>query len=168
VASSDQRIHALDRIWLIPAVPARAWLDAVRLDEDGLVGVFPGLIDIDEADFMLDAFLDCEDAEARCLRAARSALQRETRMEWVVAWNLMKICNQMWLWINGVLLRQNVNADLLPLGDWLHAAYTVIYEGKDERGRIAFESELMAGPRGEHLVVSAQAQRKAAMAFAAD
>lgn len=130
--------------------------------------MFPGLLDPDDLDDMLYRLIGIPDSEQRCVRAARKLLQYETRMEWVIAWNLMRICRGVWLWINGVLVRQGVVADAMTLPDWLHAAYTLLYEGKDEKGRIAFESELMMAPRGEHIQVSVRSQRRAALAFAAD
>ncbi len=166
--SADIRITALERSWLIPAVPASVWLAAFDEAPETLTGLFPGLLDPDDLDDMLYRLIEIPDSQQRCQRAARKLLQYETRMEWVIAWNLMRICRGVWLWINGALLRQGVNSDELTLPDWLHAAYTLIYEGKDEKGRIAFESELMMAPRGEHVQVSVRAQRRAAMAFAAD
>lgn len=89
-------------------------------------------------------------------------------MDWVIAWNLMRIVRGTWLWINGALVRQGVRAGTDTLADWLDAAYTLIYESRDQQGRLALETELTMPPRGEHLAVSAAAQRRAAMAFAAD
>lgn len=89
-------------------------------------------------------------------------------MGWVWAWNLMRLCLRGWLYINGMLLRQSVRADELSLPDWLMAAYTMIYEGRDEAGRIALESELMTPPQGVRLNIPAAEQHRAAMAFALD
>lgn len=165
---SDIRITALERFWVIPPVPAAAWLQAFDEAPETLAGLFPGLVDPEDLDDMLYRLIEIPDSQARCQRAARKLLQYETRMEWVMAWNLMRICRGVWLWLNGVLIRQGVNAAELPLADWLHAAYTLLYEGKDEKGRVAFESELMMAPRGEHVTVSVRAQRRSALAFAAD
>lgn len=80
----------------------------------------------------------------------------------------MRLCLRGWLYINGMLLRQSVRADELSLPDWLMAAYTMIYEGRDEAGRIALESELMTPPQGVRLNIPAAEQHRAAMAFALD
>lgn len=166
--SSDLTVSALERHWRIPAAPASTWIDAFRAGQETLAGLFPGMIADTDLDAMLERLVDIPGSELRCKRAARMMLQRETRMEWVVAWNLLKICAGMWLWVNGALLKQGVNSHNVTLGDWLHAAYVLLYESKDEKGRVAFESELMQAPRGEHVAVSAAQQRRSALAFAAD
>ncbi len=167
-ASEPVGILALERGWAIPAVPASVWLEAYERAPETLLGLFPGLLDPDDLDDMLYRLIEIPNSEQRCQRAARMLLQRGSRMEWVIAWNLMRVSRGVWLWLNGVLVRQGVNADTTTLPDWLHAAYTLLYEGKDEKGRIAFESELMMAPRGEHVQVAVRAQRRAALAFAAD
>lgn len=166
--SADLGVFALDRFWRIEAVPASTWLHAFDEDPQTLLGMFPGLISLEDADDMLARLMKIPDSEVRCQRAARMLLRRGSGMEWVVAWNLMRLSRGIWLWLNGALVRQGVRASDESLPDWLNAAYTVLYESKDEKGRMAFETELTMPPKGEHLVVSAAAQRRAAMAFAAD
>lgn len=80
----------------------------------------------------------------------------------------MRLCQQGWLWVNGMLLRQGVNREHLSLSDWLYAAYTMIYESRDADGRVALESDLMIPPRGVGLVLPAAVQHQGAMAFALD
>lgn len=166
--SADIGVVALERLWRIPAVPASTWLRAFDDDPETLLGLFPGLVDPDDLDDMLLRLIEIPDSQTRCRRAARILLQRGSGMEWVVAWNLMRMSRGVWLWINGALVRQGVRAGTETLADWLDAAYVLLYEGKDEKGRMAFETELTMPPKGEHLAVSAAAQRRAAMAFAAD
>lgn len=89
-------------------------------------------------------------------------------MDWVWAFNLMRLCLRGWLFVNGTLLRQGVDASQMSLSDWLMAAYTLIYEGKDETGRLALESELSTPPAGVRLVIPAAIQHRAALAFALD
>lgn len=89
-------------------------------------------------------------------------------MDWWWAWNLVRLCLRGWLFVNGVLLRQNIDSTKLSLSDWLMAAYTLIYEGKDEAGRVALEAELSTPPRGVRLVIPAEIQHRGALAFAMD
>lgn len=166
--SADLGVTALERFWRIPAVPASVWLRAFDDDPETLLGLFPGLVAPEDLDDMLLRLVEIPDSQTRCQRAARVLLRRGSNMEWVVAWNLIKLCRGAWLWVNGALVRQGVRAGTESLADWLDAAYTLLYEGKDEKGRMAFETELTMPPKGEHLAVSAAAQRRAAMAFAAD
>lgn len=149
-------------------MPASVWLDALRDDTEHLTGIFPGLVDDDSVDHMLSLWLEIPDAGKRCELAARKLLARAARMDWVWAWNLMRLCLRGWLFINGMLLRQAIRADQMPLNDWLAAAYTLIYESKDEGGRVAFEQELSTPPRGVRLVVPAAVQHQGAIAFAMD
>lgn len=166
--SSDEYVTAFGRVWDIPAVPASVWLGALRRDPARLAGIFPGLIDETDIDSMLQMWLDFDDADLRCELAGRKLLGRAAGMDWVWAFNLMQLTARIWIFLNGMLLRQGVNATQLSLSDWLSAAYTLIYESKDEAGRIALEAELATPPRGVRLHIPAAVQHQGAMAFALD
>lgn len=161
-------IRAFEASWRIPGRCAADWLRAVRADPEHLAGIFPGLVADECADLMLDVWLEFGDAGDRCERAARKLLGRAAGMDWVWAFNLMRLCLRGWLFVNGTLLRQGVDASQMSLSDWLMAAYTLIYEGKDETGRLALESELSTPPAGVRLVIPAAIQHRAALAFALD
>lgn len=164
----EQWVTAFGGHWPIPAVPASVWLKSLRHDSERLAGIFPGLIDEDHIDHMLRVWLEVPDADLRCELAARKLLGRAAGMDWVWAWNLMRLCQRGWLFINGMLLRQGVNASQMSLSDWLAAAYTLIYESKDETGRVALEAELSIPPRGVRLHLPAAVQHQGALAFALD
>jgi hypothetical protein len=164
----EQQVTAFGRIWPIPAVPAAVWLGALRRDPARLAGIFPGLIDEADVDPMLHMWLDFADADQRCELAGRKLLGRAAGMDWVWAFNLMQLTSRIWLFVNGMLLRQGVNASQVSLSDWLAAAYTLIYESKDEVGRVTLERELSTPPLGVRLVIPAAVQHQAAMAFALD
>jgi hypothetical protein len=164
----EQWVRAFGQDWDIMDVPASVWLTALRRDHDRLAGVFPGLINDGCVDSMLRVWLDFDDAGDRCERAARKLLGRAAGLDWVWAFNLMRLCLRGWLFVNGMLLRQGVNASRMPLSDWLMAAYTLIYEGRDEAGRLALESELSTPPAGVRLLIPAAIQHQGAMAFALD
>lgn len=166
--SNDLRVTAFGRAWTIEEMPAFVWIGAFRDDPDHLAGIFPGLVDDEGVDHMLSLWLEFGDASQRCELAARRLLGRAAGMDWVWAWNLMRLCLRGWLFVNGMLLRQSVRATELPLNDWLMAAYTLIYESKDEAGRVALEAELSTPPRGVRLVIPAEIQHQGAMAFAMD
>lgn len=149
-------------------MPASVWISAFRDDVDHLAGIFPGLVDDDGVDHLLSLWLEVDDAGQRCELAARRLLARASGMDWVWAWNLIRLCLRGWMFINGMLLRQSVNPATLPLSDWLAAAYTLIYESRDEAGRVALEAEMMTPPRGVRLIIPAAVQHQGAMAFAMD
>lgn len=161
-------VRAFGRDWEIPGVSASEWIKALRVDDEHLAGVFPGLVEDSGVDQMLGLWLEFDDADLRCELAARRLLGRAAGIDWIWAWNLMQLCLRGWLFINGMLLRQSVRASEMSLSDWLAAAYTLIYESKDEAGRVALETELMTPPRGVRLVIPAAVQHRAAMAFALD
>lgn len=163
-----QQVTAFGRVWILDGTSAAGWLNALQLDDVQLTGIFPGFIGDEYTDDMLDLWLEFPDAEQRCQRVAQKALARESGLDWVWAWNLMRMCLGSWIYINGVLLRQGVTSSDMSLRDWLHAAYTLILEGKDADGRVAFESELMIPPAGVALKIPAKVQHQGALAFAAD
>lgn len=164
---ADLWIRALDSVWRIPGQPASVWLEALFGDTEHLSGIFPGLID-DADTYDMYNLAWSEGFDARCERAARKALERAAGRDWVWAWNLMKLSAAGRPWINGRLVRQGVVASQVSLPDWLDAAYTLIYEAKDEAGRAALEQDMMIPPAGVQVQVSREAQRRAALAFAAD
>lgn len=149
-------------------MPASVWIHALRDDPDHLSGIFPGLVSDESVDHLLSLWPNFDDADIRCELAARRLLARAAGMDWVWAWNLMRLCLRGWVYINGMLLRQSVRASELTLSDWLMAAYTLIYESKDEAGRVSLETELMVPPRGVRLIIPAAVQHQGAMAFALD
>jgi hypothetical protein len=166
--SSENEVTAFDTVWHVEADTAAQWLAAFRADDEHLAGIFPGLLVDDDVDRMSQMWLEYDDAAARCERAARKLLSRASGMDWVWAYNLMQISLRGWLYVNGVLLRQNVNSHSTSLSDWLMAAYTMLYEGRDETGRVALETEMMTPPRGVRLVIPASVQHQGALAFAMD
>lgn len=149
-------------------MPASVWIAALHGDPDHLTGIFPGLICDEGVDLLLSLWLESDDADLRCELSARKLLGRASGMDWVWAWNLVRLCLRGWVFINGMLLRQSVHASQTSLSDWLMAAYTLIYEGRDEAGRVALETDLMIPPRGVRLVIPAAVQHQAAMAFGLD
>lgn len=164
----EQWVRAFGWRWDIEGVPASVWIHALRDDPDHLTGIFPGLVADECVDHLLSLWPDFDDADLRCELAARRLLARAAGLDWVWAWNLMRLCLRGWIYVNGMLLRQSVNASTLSLSDWLMAAYTLIYESKDEAGRVALETELMTPPRGVRLVIPAAVQHQGALAFAMD
>jgi hypothetical protein len=164
----EQRVNAFGVSFSVPGCSAATWIRALRSDSEHLAGIFPGLVEDGTVDHLLALWLEYPDAGRRCELAARKLLGRAAGMDWIWAWNLMCLCLRGWIFVNGMLLRQGVNAHKMSLGDWLTAAYTLIYESRDEAGRIALEQELSTPPRGVRLIIPAEVQHRAALAFALD
>jgi hypothetical protein len=141
-------IRAFGRPWLLRDVPALDWILAAA--DPGLSGVFPGLVDDADARAVFVIFTRSPetDRDLRSLRAARVALERAGRREWLWTYNLIGECLQSWTQINGLLVRQGIWADQTSLPDWLDAAFTQILElYHDEKERTAFETRLRKVPK---------------------
>jgi hypothetical protein len=96
---------------------------------------------------MVDQWLEVPDMQRRCINVARVALGRASGREWYWAYNLILKCVESWPYINGMLVRQGVRADTEPLADFLDAAYTLMRELRDDKGRTALDSELSRIPK---------------------
>jgi hypothetical protein len=154
--------------WDIRHGNALDWIQAVAADVKGLSGVFPGMIGDDGAAAMLDLLLTLPDAEQRRERTARKVLGRAGGRDWWWTCNLIGKIVGSWTYVNGMLIREGVKASEHSLPDWLDAAYTRLWEGCDDQGRVAFETELMIPPAGVRVAATLAEQKRGALAFAAD
>lgn len=162
------KVTCFEQAWELPLNNAYQWLGALGWDFDTLTGIFPGSLSDDDADSMWSIAVQRDDADRRWLNAARVALGRGAGRDWWWALNLSKRCLQGWPYINGILLRQGVNARLLDFPDWLDAAYTLLWERADEEGKIKLDLELSMPPAGVAIRRTPEQTRKMLEAFAAD
>jgi hypothetical protein len=154
--------------FLLTATCASHWLGAIATDTQGLGGIVPGLVADDDLELMLDLASAHPDIESRWSAAARTALGRGAGRDWWWAWNLSKKALGAWIYVNGILLRQNVNAKSLSYPDWLDACYTMLWQGGDEQQQMKLDMELAMRPKGIAVATSAQATRRMLADFAAD
>lgn len=161
-------VTCFEQPWELSLNNAYQWVGALGWDLDTLTGIFPGSIADDDLDSMWAASVQYHDADRRWLNAARVALGRGSGRDWWWALNLSKRCLQGWPYINGILLRQGVNAQQLGFPDWLDAAYSLLWERADEEGKMKLDLELSMLPVGVAIRRSPQQTRKMLEAFAAD
>jgi len=154
--------------WELYPDTAYQWLGVVAADMEQLSGVLPGAIVDDQCEAMLEASLRFDDCEDRWVNAARVALGRAGGRDWWWVLNLSRRCLQGWPYVNGRLLRESVNARTLPYPDWLDAAYMLLWDGQDEKGRVLLDLELNRMPAGVAVKRSPEQVRAMAAAFAAD
>lgn len=156
-----------DHLWPLQATSASDWLGAIAFDVTTLAGVFPGLIADEQLEDMFRMSLEA-DLSGKWFECAQQVLGWAGGRDWWWTLNLAKVCLGGWIFINGKLLRQGVSASTSTFPDWLDAAYTLLYESRDETDRMKLDLELSMRPAGVRVKQSAQAKRKMLEAFAAD
>lgn len=171
-ALRPRQVHVtlLGRSWELVGHTAADWIGGIGWDLEQLLGVMPGMLHPDQLWDLLELSWGREDFDQRLLRCAQAAIGRASGREWVWAYNLSRKCLQGWPYFNGALLGRGVRADQVHFGDWLDAAYMLLWERSDESDRKALDFELLLPPK--HMAaaapMSSQATRKMLEAFAAD
>lgn len=155
-------------VFPLQATTASQWLGAIALDPEKLQGIMPGLIADDDLETMLDLMLTHPDITDRWANAARTALGRAAGRDWWWVRNLSRRCLSIWIYVNGTLLRQNVDAKTMLFPDWLDACYTRLWENGDEDARTKLDLELNMRPAGVAIKRSRRQVQQEMAAFAAD
>lgn len=146
-ARSGERIWVTcaGRSWHLRRASAEDWIQAALSPE--LSGVFPGLVADSDAAECFDLWATVPDMHRRALNVSRVALGRAARREWTWAYNMIQEASGCWTHLNGMLVRQGVRAGSELLPDWLDAAYTLLRETKDDKGRTALDTALSRTPK---------------------
>lgn len=154
--------------FVLQATCASHWLGAIATDTVNLHGIMPGLIADDDLDLMRELMDTHTDIADRWFYAARTALGRAGGRDWWWTHNLARKVLGVWIYVNGMLLRQGVDSKIMQFPDWLDACYTMLWQNGDEEHRMKLDMELSAKPRGIAVHQGAGAIRKMAADFAAD
>ena len=152
----------------LQATTASHWLGAIALDSENLAGVMPGLIDDDDLEVMERVITEHPDFQRRWTNAARMGLQRAGGRDW---WWTLHLCQRAlgtWIYTNGLLLRQNVDAKIMGLPDWLDACYTLYWQNASEEDQMKLDMQLSMRPKGVGIRQSGKQVTEMANAFAAD
>lgn len=152
----------------LEAATAAQWIGAIAMDTENLYGIVPGLIRDEDLEVMYQLMQDHPDIETRWRHAARTALGRGGGRDWWWSKNLSTKALGSWMYINGVLLRQGVDAKKTNFPDWLDACYTMLWQLCDEEHQIKLDFQLCLPPPGVSVHQSAASTRKMSEAFAAD
>lgn len=168
VRPAQVRVVCFNREWTLYPDCAYEWLGLVAADMGQLTGILPGAVAMDQCEDMLRLALSFDDRDDRWANAARVALGRAGGRDWWWVLNLSKRCLQGWPYVNGQLLHRGVSARQLPYADWLDAAYMLLWDRQDERGRIMLDMELNRVPQNIPVRRNWSQIQAAAAAFAAD
>jgi hypothetical protein len=162
------RVTCFDIEWDLYPDCAYDWLGLVGADMETLAGVFPGGVCDDQCEAMLAVSHSFDDRDDRWANAARVALGRAGGRDWWWVLNLSRRCLQGWQYVNGRLLREGINARTVLFPDWLDAAYMMLWDGQDDKGRTLFDIELNRIPAGVAVRRDFTQIQAMAQAFAAD
>lgn len=154
--------------FVLDADNASQWLGAIALDLEDLAGIMPGLVREDDLDAMARLMDEHPDIEDRWRHGARTALGRGAGRDWWWALNLATKSLKTWIYINGILLRQGVDAKKMPFADWLDACYSMLWQNCDEEHQLKLDMELSMRPKGVAIATSRAATRAMMAQFAAD
>lgn len=133
-------VKCFGRYWLLRDVPASTWMEATRTPE--LAGIFPGLVDNEDAEQIYRLWWTEPDMATRCTRIARRALERAGNGEYQWTLNMIAEIRGSWTHLNGMLVRQGVRADSENLANYLDAAYTLMLQQLNDDGVKAMEARL--------------------------
>lgn len=128
----------------------------------------PGLVADQDLELMQSLADAHPDIQERWLHAARTALGRAGGRDWWWTLNLSRRALGAWIYINGMLIRQGVDASAQTFPNWLDACYTLLWERADEEQKIKLDLELSAKPAGVAVRAAPGATRKMLSDFAAD
>jgi hypothetical protein len=165
---SEVKVNVAGHPFVLQATSASQWLGALAVDLDDLCGVMPGLICDDDLELMYEIMQTHADHGERWRNAARTALGRAAGRDWWWALNLSRKALQSWMYVNGILLRQNVSASQIGFPDWLDACYTMLWQNATEEDRLKLDLSLSVRPAGIGVRQSSAAIRKMSLDFAAD
>lgn len=161
-------VRCFGRVWVLRDVPASTWMEAAVSTD--MAGIFPGLVESDDAAELYSLWSSEADMATRCTRVSQRALGRAAGREWHFALNLVKEVQGSWTHLNGLLVREGVRSDRVSLADYLDAAYTVFQEKLDKDNLKAFDARLRKMPSGAGTLYSkpAMSTRDQLLAFAKD
>jgi len=128
----------------------------------------PGLIADDDLDLMQELAATHPDINSRWTQAARTALGRAGGRDWWWTYNLSRRALGAWMYVNGILLRQNVDAKKVCFPDWLDACYTMLWQNADDEHKMKLDMELSLRPKGVAVKQSPGSTKQMLAAFAAD
>lgn len=152
----------------LEATSASHWLGAIAVDTRNLYGIMPGLIADQDLDTMHDLMDSHPDIGDRWRYSAQVALGRAAGRDWWWALNLCHKALGSWIYTNGILLRQNVDAQKMQLGDWMDACYTLYWQNASEEDQMKLDMTLSMRPKGVALRQSRAEIAKMVSDFAAD
>lgn len=158
-----------DRTFLIPALPARDWLEVLLDEELEPEALFPGLCDPDDIVEVNRMIIEGTVTAQQMTEAIYAVIESATGRRWWVAIRLCRTIRAGWDRVGGRLAANGVTPFDVPLSYWLDGAYDailgIIGEG-DPKAIGRFTAQLTAPPPG--MAKETFDQAKAAAAFRAN
>lgn len=133
-------VDIADRTYLIPPLPAQAWIVAVH---GSWADIVPGMLV--NADDLEDLIADGTVGHDECVRAARAAVEAASGARW---WTAVKLAHCAGGEIGAELLLRGVDPERVPWGAWLLAAHRVATRDAKDVEVARVDAELDAPPQG--------------------
>lgn len=138
-------VEALSRTWVIPALPARDWIEAVAAVRCPW-SIFPGLLTSADMDQALDPILDgsADDFEMRV--AGFEAIHLASGRPWWEAMRLVRMADDDLGDMVGRLAVAGIDPGTVPFALWCAAVYHLATKGADQKELLKFNNRLQAPP----------------------
>lgn len=157
--------------FIIPAVPARDWLEVLLDEELDPEALFPGLCDPDDVVAVNRLLVTGAVTPQEMTAAIYSVIESASGRKWWVTIRLCRTIRAGWDRIGGRLAGRGVTPFDVPLSYWLDGAYDVILgligEG-DPKGIGRFTAQLVSPPPGLAKEAFEQNRSRAVEAFRAN
>lgn len=160
-----------DRRFIIPALPARDWLEILLAEDFNPEDVFPGLCEPDDVVAVNLMLINGEVTMDQMTEALYGVLEQASGRRWWVTIRLARTIRAGWDRIGGRLASHGVTPFDVPLAYWLDGAYAAILEiimEADPKAVGSFTQKLVAAPPGLAKQVFESQRARAVEAFRAN
>lgn len=160
-----------DRRFIIPALPARDWLEVLLAEELNPEDLFPGLCDPDDIVAVNRMLIDGTVTMDQMTEALYAVIEQATGRKWWVALRLCRTIRAGWDRIGGRLAGHGVTPFDVPLAYWLDGAFDAILEiimANDPKAAGSFTQKLVQPPPGLAKQVFEAQRSRAVDAFRAN
>jgi hypothetical protein len=131
--------------YVIEPHPASAWITAIVADP--VTGVVPKMLRAADRLALIERMLTGDISDVDLIAARNEALSAATGRDWWVAVRLIGAMDSASGELYGRMLLAGIRADL-PIAAWCSAAYALIMDGRDEKGRTQVIFDLINPPAG--------------------
>lgn len=117
------------KTFVIPALPAAAWLEPLLSPQVDMEGIFPGLCSSQDRLDVYQMLIDGEASDDELLEAIEQVIEAASGRRWWITIRLCASLRATWDWLGGDLARNGITASDVPLGWWLDGAYMTLVAG---------------------------------------
>lgn len=141
-------VEVAGQSYVIPALPAADWLEAI-LDENAALPIVPGMLSEEDRETLWDAVCDGEVQQVELVEANRAALEVAGGRKWWECDRLIRSSAEYWHIVGGELARLGIQVDQVPLAAVLNAIYVICVRNMDDKERNKFDLDIRRPPLGE-------------------